>query len=74
MDLAAPQAAPGVVRGGKPLRGSPNINLRGRCGNLLRWFHFHLAALHEVKRRHLSQHDQCHTDVSACQPLRDTVD
>ena len=74
MEPAAPQAAPGVVRGGKPLRGRPNINLRGRCGSLHRWFHLHLAASHEVERRHLSQLDQCHIDVAACQPLSNTVD
>jgi hypothetical protein len=44
LTAAAPETAPGALFVKEPLRGGPNVNLSGRCGSLLRWFHPHLSA------------------------------
>jgi len=44
---AAPEAAPGELFVGEPLRGGPNINLSDRCGSLHRWVHVHLSTAHD---------------------------
>jgi len=44
---AAPEAAPGELFVGEPLRGGPNINLSDRCGSLHWWVHVHLSTAHD---------------------------
>jgi hypothetical protein len=74
MESAPPASLPVRSSRRKPLRGSPNVSFRGRCGNLRWWRHLHLAALCAIDCRHLSQPDECHIGDTTCQPLNGTID